>query len=317
LESLQRHPMNDGDDEEDEYDYFESSMESLFGQHQPASGKPGQKCRLLLEGRSDNTRINLEYRIPTNESSSNTRLFAHYQWDAGVHLARMLFNSSDERECNEISVKGKTIVELGAGTGLPSLVCARDGASSVVITDYPDNGIMAAMKENIKTCRVEDAAHAQGLDWADAGQVEDVLRRSPNSEGYDLILCADVLWLSSSHADLLETVQKLLRKSSSSRILLLSGFHTGRRALSAFFSRAMDADLLCDWDREDGGVFEYNVVTDEKRSWSGRIPFPVERQSNDSASDQNEREEEDNMDDYTERTKWLLFVSLRWSNPTR
>jgi nicotinamide N-methyltransferase len=35
-------------------------------------------------------------------------------------------------------VKGKTVLELGAGAGLPSLVCALNGAYQVVVTDYPD-----------------------------------------------------------------------------------------------------------------------------------------------------------------------------------
>lgn len=32
--------------------------------------------------------------------------------------------------------EGRSVLELGAGAGLPSLICALNGASTVVISDY-------------------------------------------------------------------------------------------------------------------------------------------------------------------------------------
>ncbi|UZJ55036.1 hypothetical protein CBS101457_004356 [Exobasidium rhododendri] len=303
--------MSEGEDEDDQYDFFESSLESLFGQHQPASGRPGQRCRLELDVQDTTTTI--EYRIPTNVDSGNTRLFAHYQWDAGAHLAKMLYNAEE----NEIIVRGKIVLELGAGSGLPSLVSALSGALRVVITDYPDEGIIATIVGNISLSKVDQVALARGLDWSDEKQVSYVLRDSPDSSGYDLILCADVLWLSSSHAALLRTIRRLLKRSDKSRIVLLSGFHTGRRALLAFYRLAAGTGLCCDWERKDEGVFEYNVTTKLKRPWSGKCSFPCSQRKSDEATEiereGDEDNDDDNMDDYTERTKWLLFVSLRWS----
>lgn len=49
-------------------------------------------------------------------------------------------------------MKGKTVLELGAGGGLPSLVCALNGASQVVVTDYPDADLIENLHYNITNC---------------------------------------------------------------------------------------------------------------------------------------------------------------------
>lgn len=49
-------------------------------------------------------------------------------------------------------MKGKIILELGAGAGLPSLVCALTGASQVVVTDYPDADLIENLRYNIDHC---------------------------------------------------------------------------------------------------------------------------------------------------------------------
>lgn len=44
------------------------------------------------------------------------------------------------------------MLELGAGAGLPSLVCALNGASQVVVTDYPDAELIENLRYNIDHC---------------------------------------------------------------------------------------------------------------------------------------------------------------------
>lgn len=41
---------------------------------------------------------------------------------------------TDEKE---FDVRGKTVLEMGAGAGLPGLVSALEGAGEVVLSDYP------------------------------------------------------------------------------------------------------------------------------------------------------------------------------------
>lgn len=42
-----------------------------------------------------------------------------------------------------------SVLELGAGAALPSMIAALCGASVVVATDYPDLPLIAQMKDNI------------------------------------------------------------------------------------------------------------------------------------------------------------------------
>ena len=53
----------------------------------------------------------------------------------------------------ETLVKGKTVLELGAASGLPSLAAAVWGAGKVVMTDYPDEELVACMRKNVEEAR--------------------------------------------------------------------------------------------------------------------------------------------------------------------
>ena len=52
----------------------------------------------------------------------------HMLWNAGRVISDYLEEHVDEL------VKGKTVLELGAGAGLPGLVCAIKGASQVLFS---------------------------------------------------------------------------------------------------------------------------------------------------------------------------------------
>jgi len=67
-------------------------------------------------------------------------------WEAAIHLASYLISP----EASPL-VRGKRILELGAGTGLLALMCAGYlGAKQVIATDG-DEGVVEALKENA-TC---------------------------------------------------------------------------------------------------------------------------------------------------------------------
>jgi predicted nicotinamide N-methyase len=310
------------DVQEDAIDFFESSLESLFGHHQAASGEPGQLNTLHLtrsKADDDDDAITLRYRIP---ASKTNRLFAHYQWDSGLFLSELIHRqtgpASNEKRFQEADVRGLSVLELGAGTGLPGLISARRGASRVLITDYPDEGILSALRESASLAKAQDVASIRGLDWADDEALQGIGATYPDK--FDRIICADVLWLSSSHLPLLNTIHRLLGISATARCVLVSGFHTGRRALSHFFHLALSEPYILDGHERtlavskdwhgSSSVAEYNVVEKMFRPWTGLTPFPGAEGSMDHIS---HAESVDNMDDYTERTKWLLYVVLQWS----
>lgn len=67
-------------------------------------------------------------------------------WNAGRTTSTYLEERAEEL------VKNKTVLELGAGAGLPSLVCALKGAAQVVVTDYPDADLIENLRYNIAHC---------------------------------------------------------------------------------------------------------------------------------------------------------------------
>ncbi|RIA88128.1 hypothetical protein C1645_877623 [Glomus cerebriforme] len=78
----------------------------------------------------------------TNEFSMNddhTIKTANSVWDASLILSKFL-----EKQCNEnkLDLKGKKVIEVGAGKSIPSLTSSILGASMVTITDAPSIGII-------------------------------------------------------------------------------------------------------------------------------------------------------------------------------
>lgn len=67
-------------------------------------------------------------------------LWGDHLWNGGRWLARHL-------DANPALVRGKRVAELGAGAGLPSMICCSLGAERVVCTDYPDRELI----DNIAT----------------------------------------------------------------------------------------------------------------------------------------------------------------------
>ena len=88
------------------------------------------------------------------------------------------------------------------------------------------------------------------------------------------------------HEALVKTLTCLLDYSPSSRILFISGLHTGRVVVANFLALAKSRDLIPTEER----VTEYNTLDGRTRPWD------TER-----------------VDDTVERKQWLVVAQLRWS----
>lgn len=69
-------------------------------------------------------------------------LFAHFVWNSAL-LAADLITSC------KFDVRGETVLELGAGAGLPGIVAALEGAQFTVLSDYESPTILANLKRNV------------------------------------------------------------------------------------------------------------------------------------------------------------------------
>jgi predicted nicotinamide N-methyase len=95
-------------------------------------------------------------------------------WRSGIALARKL---------DRADLRGRRVVELGCGLGVPSLAAARAGAQ-VLATDI-DSEALGLVERNAQAngLVVETAA----VDWA---RPEPLLERAP----FDLVIASDVLY---------------------------------------------------------------------------------------------------------------------------
>ena len=106
---------------------------------------------------------------------------ARWVWDSCPLVCEYL---CDEENVDAL-VRGRRVVELGAGTGMPGLVCSKLGAASVTLTDLPSE--LALLEENVKlNARPGDSpVCVRACAW---GELDDETRT------YDTVVVSDVLY---------------------------------------------------------------------------------------------------------------------------
>ena len=151
-------------------------------------------------GRTDH----LVVRVATRPNSGDGTAFT--LWDGAFQLAKYL-------EAHPSLVRGKSVLELGAGCGLLGLVAATLGASRVTLTDLPHVGphllASAALNPHIPPGVVSVAA----LDWFAPAAFD-------TSEPVDVIVGADVVWVGDLIPPLVDTLARLAAAWPAARILL-------------------------------------------------------------------------------------------------
>ncbi len=223
--------MADPDDPDDP----DTSVLDLFTEpvdYYPPSPKPTTQTHTLSSGT-----------VLTLRLVGHNPLWGHHLWQAGRIVSSYL-------ESHPLLIANKTVLELGAGAGLPSLVCASLGARTVVVTDYPDPPLIENLSINIDTyvssrpskeIAVEKQLVAEGYCWG--AEPSSLLRYTP--EGFDVLILADLLFNHSEHRKLLSTLKLTLKRSSGSRALV---FFTPYRPWlyekdMAFFDLAREAGM--------------------------------------------------------------------------
>lgn len=149
---------------------------------------------------------------------------AHHLWNG----ARVI---SDLFEADPATVAGRTVLELGAGAGLPSIVAALLGARTVVVTDFPDADLVENMWKNVFEAgltSLEDGGNivAEGFVWG--GDPVPLLARLPadaagekTAAGFDVLVLADLLFRHSEHGKLVDTIEATLRRSRDSKAFVV------------------------------------------------------------------------------------------------
>jgi predicted nicotinamide N-methyase len=139
-------------------------------------------------------------------------------WESGQALAEALVERSDE-------VAGRTILELGAGVGMPGIIARALGAAAVRQTDHSSESL-ALCRANAEANRVDgiEVALANWDAWTD-------------TRTYDLIIGSDVVYERAAHAPLAAILERNL--ASGGRVLLAD---PGRQDTPLFLADLAAAD---------------------------------------------------------------------------
>ncbi|KAK2005041.1 nicotinamide N-methyltransferase [Colletotrichum falcatum] len=151
---------------------------------------------------------------------------AHHLWNG----SRVV---SDYLEADPGRVRGRTVLELGAGAGLPSLTAGILGARRVVVSDFPDVDIVQTMQKNVDEAGDLGAVVVpRGYVWgADVAPLLEVIAEpgagtEPETETetgkgrtrtgarkkFDVMVLADLLFRHSEHGKLVDTIWNALAR---------------------------------------------------------------------------------------------------------
>lgn len=151
----------------------------------------------------------------------------------------------------------RTVLELGAGAGLPGLVSGILGAEKVVISDYPDPELIENLEYNIRECALlsqnvpsfgsqasgREPVIAQGFIWgsdtasllyhinydneetasstiASPQQLKRLSRGRARPRLFDTLILSDLLFNHSCHKQLMRSMFDLLEYTKDARVLI-------------------------------------------------------------------------------------------------
>ncbi|KAH9813099.1 hypothetical protein DFH28DRAFT_930286 [Melampsora americana] len=175
--------------------------------------------------------------VRTNGDKLNIRLVGgHPLWGHVLYPAAILMSKYLEQNADTLlrsvpgaeTARGKFVLELGAGAGLPGLTSAFEGAELVVTTDFPDADLIDNLKHNADVNlppQIRDRMIVDGYTWgANPAHILSHLpildacdaqtSSNPVSPLFDLILLSDLVFNHSQHEALLLTCERFLRQPS-------------------------------------------------------------------------------------------------------
>lgn len=110
-------------------------------------------------------------------------------WEAALHLGAYLLSVEGQQQ-----VRGKSILELGAGTGFISILAAKYLDAQHVTTTDGDEGVVEALKENLFLNGLDDGkkVNTSVLRWGQ-GLKGTWVQEDCEAFPYDLVIGADIV----------------------------------------------------------------------------------------------------------------------------
>ncbi|KAL7434884.1 hypothetical protein ACHAXM_004316 [Skeletonema potamos] len=182
-------------------------------------------------------------------------------WEAGACLADFIFHNAN-------CIRGRRVIELGAGVGLTGLVAANF-AKSVYMTDYT-TAILENLRYNVSINSkwlgdrgIDKRSLSIGnLEW---GEYAD---SSCCSYSADVLIAADVVYTVEKIPDLVATVSKFLSSgnSTNAKVALFATTFRNRFTFALFELELEKNRIKCDYKSQDKVPYVFPCYFNQPRS---------------------------------------------------
>jgi len=150
----------------------------------------------------------------TFEPSNLEPLFSGACWAGTVVWPAALLLAEELRKRRAELVVGKTVVELGAGVGVPGMAARHLGARSVLLTEQPPLPDLLKSNSEVNFPAPEAVLKVESLDWADES-----LEKGRTK--FDLILVSDCVY-KELYGDSWNLLAKVIKKLSHASTITLN-----------------------------------------------------------------------------------------------
>ncbi|KAK4687952.1 EEF1A N-terminal glycine/lysine methyltransferase, partial [Tremellales sp. Uapishka_1] len=262
-----RRDAMDESDAEDPTDIFDTGLSNLFF-IPPIAFSTSSPSAFYAYTPPRTASQPIQLRLPDPPANLTSTLQANNLWLSSLYLADLL-------SLSEIIVDGKHVAELGAGAGLPGIVARRDCApKSVLSTDWGVEEVLSVITGNFqRNCKGEGQWVVSGHEWG-----TDVSNLMKEDGRLDVLLLADVIWVTAAHQALLNSVFRLLKPGGVAHIT--AGLHTGRGPLERFIVAARDRKATVHEVREvkwvaEGGWAPNDMEKDGREEERGVVVYLI------------------------------------------
>lgn len=202
-------------DDSEETEIILTTSSNLFGERKSVAYRIPQINQLIVANAISVSSC-AEENIHTKQRQL---LFAEHIWPGALVIADYLVE-------NPQFCKEKSVLELGAGVGLPSIVASKLDAGLVVCSDFPDSDLLDHVKTVALTNRCSNF-FVEPHRWGDV--VDNLVGHVECNGGFDVIILAECLWKDTyrQHDNLWNSVTKCCHPvgSTSTTIVLISFAH--------------------------------------------------------------------------------------------
>uniref|UniRef100_A0A1A7XWL3 Methyltransferase like 21B n=1 Tax=Iconisemion striatum TaxID=60296 RepID=A0A1A7XWL3_9TELE len=168
-------------------------------------------------------------------------------WEAALHLCRYLEEQS-------VELRGQRVIELGAGTGVVGILAARRGAD-VTLTDLPV--ALPQLQANVSANKPSDGWPSTTPTILPLSWGQDHLNFPTD---WDLVLCADIVYLPETYPLLLETLAHLCKNKA---VVLLSSKMRKEHKTPSFFEEFLpsrfDVELVHRDNKQNNNIYRASL----------------------------------------------------------